>query len=184
MIRKIFLILAFSIIITGCVDKTDYSDFNEVERLKKEIKVLKGEAKEIEKELERLRDIEILHDYQFTHTPYINMYSSSFLFNLQEGDLEGLNRLSNERLRFEKKNDEIYAITPDYEKKITYNNDKHTINKWFIETVEFKKDGSEAEATVRYNYVDENSEIVSELMYFKLNFIKSNDNWFLKDLFH
>ncbi|MEH7238000.1 hypothetical protein [Bacillus sp. JJ1562] len=61
-----------------------------------------------------------------------------------------------------KKKGGIYAITPGYERKITYNNDNQTLERWFFESVSFEQNGNGAEVTVRPLYVDEKGESVKE----------------------
>ncbi|RPF56131.1 hypothetical protein [Aquisalibacillus elongatus] len=180
--KKLLMILAFLIIITGCDEKANSPDSNEVKQLETEVQDLKDKVQEAEKELEKLRDIERLYEYQVQDTSYINMYSSQFLYNLQSEGIDNLNERSHEELHFKEKNDEIYAITPSYEKKITYNNDNQTLERWFIESVSFEQSGNAAEATIRPLYFDENNVSVKEDRYFTFYFVKIKDDWLLQDI--
>ncbi|WP_078549205.1 hypothetical protein [Litchfieldia alkalitelluris] len=153
-----------------------------VEQLEKKVHDLTEEIEKTEKELEKLHDIESLYNYQVTEGPYINMYSSKLLYDLQNNDVESLNERSHEEFRFEEKNGEIYAITLGNERKITYNDDNYIIKRWFIEGVSFKQNGNEVEVTIRPHYVDQNGDSVQEDRYFKLYFIKLKEDWYLKDI--
>ncbi|MDR4889852.1 hypothetical protein RGU12_20365 [Fredinandcohnia sp. QZ13] len=180
-IKKIFMLFAFLSVMIGCQNKEVSTDFKKVERLVEEIQILKDEAMETEKELEALRDIERQYKYQFTNTPYINMNTSFFFYDLQNENVERLNEHTSDELRFEKKNGEIYAITQSYERKVTYNTDNQTLESWYIEGISFEPMDNRAEVTIRPHYSGE-SVAVLEARYFNLTFVKINEDWYLQDI--
>ena len=140
---------------------------------------------ELDAAVEKLNELyEKVEHFEMTtvETPTINMFTSAFMNNLKEKQIENLNNLASSKIEFVLKDAEIYAVYGNQEVKLTYFTENHILYSWFTESTEINEGGTQANVIVRLDYKDENGESVKEDRYFSITFMKELDDWLIDEI--
>lgn len=115
---------------------------------------------------------------------YINMYTSIFMRELHQENLDRLNELASEGLHCEHKDNDVYAIMKDGEIKLTYNKENEFLFSYFSEGLDLNETDDEVRTTIRLQYHDENDESVQEDRSLVFIFQKTGEDWLIKELYN